>query len=398
MTNYKLTALAAAIAGNLMVASAVQANTSYTFNEAPYLPGQLSIPSATFNDNINVINNSNVYAGLALGWYTNNSGHNAGFISNPATHTSQEFVGAALGDASNAITGLGNNGQFVQQSLVLPSGASGQYTNSNGVGEGAEGLYFSSATATPVVVQDQLSGYIIGVGITGAPAYSSYVTGVSDNLNGGSSYNPQVLGWAEDPNANTTIFDYNVNAKSYTTVLDSTNLSGTPISNASAGSVNSAAISSNGEYIVVDWSDNTSGDEWGALYNTLTHSWANFGGSNAFEVPASAGNGGTFITGVNNSGEVVGWYYSSAGYSGFAYSIANQAFLNDKIDAPSSLNATNILGVNDKGVLVGYGNTIHSSYLATPNSVSAVPLPAAGWLMLSSLLGVNWLGRRKKAA
>ena len=114
----------------------------------------------------------------------------------------------------------------------------GVYTSPQNVLSGAEGYYYSSPNATPVVIQDQLSGFQFANG-----SYSSYVTGLSNT--------GEVAGYAQAPDATNKVFEYNVNTGTYTT-LDTTALIA---AGADPRTIETGGISSNGQYIAINYAN-----------------------------------------------------------------------------------------------------------------------------------------------
>ena len=74
----------------------------------------------------------------------------------------------------------------------------------------------------------------------------------------------------------------------------------------------------------------------------------------------------TAAFGLNNVGQVVGMYKNSTGSHGFVYTVSSKTW--QTINDPDGLQSTVVNGINDKGVLVGfYGVFPHSSgFVATP--------------------------------
>jgi probable HAF family extracellular repeat protein len=80
--------------------------------------------------------------------------------------------------------------------------------------------------------------------------------------------------------------------------------------------------------------------------------------------PASAG---TQALGLNNKGQVVGLYTDSSNNThGFVYTVSTKTF--QSIDDPDGVGTTIVNGINDKGVLVGFFGTapINSGFVAIP--------------------------------
>jgi probable HAF family extracellular repeat protein len=81
--------------------------------------------------------------------------------------------------------------------------------------------------------------------------------------------------------------------------------------------------------------------------------------------PASAG---TQALGLNNKGQVVGVYTDSSKNShGFVYTVRTKTF--QSVDDPDGIGTTVVNGINDKGLLVGFFGTapINSGFVATPS-------------------------------
>ena len=81
--------------------------------------------------------------------------------------------------------------------------------------------------------------------------------------------------------------------------------------------------------------------------------------------PASTG---TQALGLNNKGQVVGLYTDSSNNThGFVYTVSTKTFQSE--DDPDGIGTTIVNGINDKGVLVGFFGTapINSGFVATPS-------------------------------
>jgi uncharacterized membrane protein len=71
--------------------------------------------------------------------------------------------------------------------------------------------------------------------------------------------------------------------------------------------------------------------------------------------------------GLNNRHQVVGAYTDAAGNThGFVYAVSTQTF--QSIDDPDGVDTTIVNGINDRGFLVGFFGTapINSGFVATP--------------------------------
>jgi probable HAF family extracellular repeat protein len=105
--------------------------------------------------------------------------------------------------------------------------------------------------------------------------------------------------------------------------------------------------------------------------------------------------GSTFTQalGVNNEGEVVGFYMDSSGLThGFVYDNGQYASFDD----PLGVGMTTINGLNDKGQIVGFygpGGTADNGFLASP-----VPEATTLLLLGTGLLGLALLIRKKSQA
>jgi len=99
--------------------------------------------------------------------------------------------------------------------------------------------------------------------------------------------------------------------------------------------------------------------------NMVNHGWLLNGG--VFVQLDAPGSTFTQALGLNNTGSVVGDYMDGAGLThGFVYTISNGQFVT--IDNPNGVGTTIVNGINDAGDLVGFYGTapINSGFLARP--------------------------------
>jgi hypothetical protein len=128
------------------------------------------------------------------------------------------------------------------------------------------------------------------------------------------------------------------------------------------------------------------------------HGFIDKGGN--FSTPTYPGGTGTMIFGLNNNTQVVGSYVDAAGVTqGFLYNWATNTPMtvsdpNASATAAFNVNGTTINGINDLGQLVGFysDGTNVNGFLATP----PIPEPASVGLLLTAALalGIRRLKRR----
>ncbi|MDD4914926.1 MAG: hypothetical protein PHW13_07795 [Methylococcales bacterium] len=143
--------------------------------------------------------------------------------------------------------------------------------------------------------------------------------------------------------------------------------------------------SSNGDIYVTGNFTDTAGTH-GLIYDVTSNTWTAVNDPNA--------TGGTYVTGLNASGEAVGYYVDGTGDHGFTYDYLTSTFIMTSLDNPNSAANTIITGVNDAGTLVGAYTLSGGSPIGFVATASTVPLPGAFWLMSSALAVLGLAGKR----
>lgn len=161
------------------------------------------------------------------------------------------------------------------------------------------------------------------------------------------------------------------------------------------GAVDTFAQGINNDGDVVGYYEDASGVhgfiETGGVFTTLDVPGANIGASL-----------GTFAEGINDEGEVVGYFDDSLGQT---HGFIESGGLYTTFDAPlSNAGTTKAFGINDAGDIVGLddfteselingmvvaGSTITNGFYATPLQVEATPAPPSWTMMLAGLAGLG---------
>jgi PEP-CTERM motif len=96
--------------------------------------------------------------------------------------------------------------------------------------------------------------------------------------------------------------------------------------------------------------------------------------------------------GVNDAGQVVGYYFNDSGGHGFFYDHGRYTTLDD----PLADGGTYAFGINDAGAIVGYYNEGVDTYgfIATPIP-NTVPEPTTWAMVLIGFAGLGFAGYRR---
>jgi len=105
---------------------------------------------------------------------------------------------------------------------------------------------------------------------------------------------------------------------------------------------------------------------------------------------------GTYVTDINNNGDVLGWYYANqAGYSGAAVPFVYRDGKYFTVDLPSTMQGPSVqfTGLNDSRSFVGTANG--GSFVAV---LAPVPEPKTYAMMMAGLGLLGFMAKRKKSA
>jgi uncharacterized membrane protein len=133
----------------------------------------------------------------------------------------------------------------------------------------------------------------------------------------------------------------------------------------------------------VAYAINNGGEIVGDYYNCLTsgcpeHGFVlDKGVYTSIDVPGAA-SGGTGAEGINNSGDVVGFFYSSSGVQSYVFNTTTSTFTTFDILGSSQTAAQ---GINDAGQIVGtFTNTLGSfGFLDTGGIFTPIAVPGASY-------------------
>lgn len=307
---------------------------------------------------------------------------------------------------NNGVTGINNNG-YLTFSLATSTGISpGSYVGNSAASPTGGTLladtnsYAGGDTTLATSAERFSATYAQGLDSGSAGSYgvvvgSAAVTGGGLNTVG-FIYNN--TGATLDGIANGGYGDFNYGGLSGTAALANNN----GITGFTGAADNGGDVYVSGFYLV-------DGNTYGLIFNASTGSWVTVTDPNTGA--AGSGSDVTVVTGLNNVGEAVGYYEDSNGvFHGFTYDYLTHLFINSQLDYVGTIGGevstnTMIFGVNDSGTLVGQAQTYDLGggvgFQAVSNA-SAVPVPAAFWMMLSGVLAGQGLLRkprdRKQAA
>ena len=235
----------------------------------------------------------------------------------------------------------------------------------------------------------------------GSGVTATNVSGISDN--------DIVVGWDVLGDGAQNVFEYNVATNSYVDLAAP--LSGDFLG---ASGFQSIGISSNGEFIIGQFTDANNNTE-GFVFDTATGAWTAISETAAYNGydPISNPYEYTSTSSVDNNGDVVGWYQDAEGYSHeYIFDAASGQFIDNNADQtllatdlPVSIMPIMVLQpvwgfplYYDRGVIAQADSNLAPvvySMAAPINTAAVVPVPGAFWLMGSALAGLGWRGRRK---
>lgn len=108
----------------------------------------------------------------------------------------------------------------------------------------------------------------------------------------------------------------------------------------------------------------------------------------------------TIVQGMNNLGQAVGFYYDGTVYHGFLWRGGSDYSVIDYPGARDTLAS----GINDSGAIAGFYNGVdvvrHGLIALPPSIVSPVPAPSSLWLAVTGCLALSgfWFLRRRSLA
>lgn len=322
---------------------------SYTTIDNPAV-----IASGGYSQALDINNNGHVAGnfGTSRGW--------RGYVYNPntRTYTTINHPDSTKNKVnmypSTYANGLNDEGQIV-----------GFFTNATGVmGYSDHGFVYDLITQTYTTLDNPIS-------LSGS--FGMY-TRASDINNIG-----QIVG-DFGSNGNNYGFVYNPITKIYTTLDFSKPNLGTYAS----------GINDSGQ--VTGYFQNNTGYH-GFVYDLIAQTYITLDNPNALS-NSTYGNYGTYATGINDSGQVSGYFDNNTGHNNFVYNLITKTYT--ALDNPNTLfgasNGTQVTGINNIGQVSGSSGYGRHSFVATP---AAIPLPTSALLFGSTLIGLIGFLRHK---
>ncbi|WP_347990151.1 PEP-CTERM sorting domain-containing protein [Methylomonas sp. AM2-LC] len=292
----------------------------------------------------------------------NNNGESAGTF-NPS---SGGALGVFYNTANNFYLTFSN-----PNTTISPSDTFGNGINNSGQ---IVGSYFIDLSA-PYIENSYIyngSGFtnLSDPNITTGSQQYTIANGINDNATVVGAYNSQSNGWIGFEYSNGVYTDI-IDSNAYQTSANAINNSGAIVGSlAFSGTAVGSPSYVNSGFIDI-----------GGVFTLLND-------------PNAASNSyGTVATGINNLGEVVGYYYDATGIThGFLYNAG--VYTTIDFTGLSINKSTTLSSINDLGQIAGNtsdGTVLHS-FIASP---ATVPVPTTVWLFGSALAGFIGFNRRK---
>ncbi|HEY3935840.1 MAG TPA: PEP-CTERM sorting domain-containing protein [Bryobacteraceae bacterium] len=330
------------IAAALIYPLAGSAASNYTFQT---LDNQTD---PTFNQLLGINNTGTIAGYFGVGSTINpNKGYTLAPPYGQASYTNENFPGSA----QTQVVGINSKGSPTTVGFWVDN-------NANNFGFVKQGNTFTSVMNPNTPVGAAVVNQLLGV-----------------------NNNNVAVGFYADANGNFQAYSYDIAGATFAAITLPGSFNATM---ATATGINDAGLIA-GFYL----------DAAGNVHGFLDNS----GSFSSFDDPAGAGTNTSFF-GVNNNDEVVGSFVDANGISnGFTYNQLTNTWMT--VDDPNAsatpafdVTGTTINGVNDLGQLVGFysDGTNVDGFLATP-----VPEPASLGFAVAGVLVLCWFARRRQA-